>query len=180
MNALQDWLSSYKPDELFQENGDVIDEVKLIIPKEHSKRLGQRPEAYKGLEKVSVPDWKPFAVEKGSQESSMKTIGGLIDQLFVENPHSVRLFSPDELESNKLDKALEHTCRNFQCDQYSNAKGGRIIEVLSEHLCQGFLQGYTITGRLGMFPSYESFLGIIHTMMVQYAKFNKMVSFDRL
>lgn len=105
----------------------------------------------------------------------MKVAGTLIDQTLVQNPHNVRMFSPDELESNKLDAALNHTGRNFQWDQFSNAKGGRVIEVLSEHLCQGFMQGYTLTGRTGIFPSYESFLGIVHTMMVQYAKFVKMV-----
>ncbi|TPX19748.1 hypothetical protein DIZ76_017540 [Coccidioides immitis] len=174
LNALQEWLLSYKPNELFQENGDVTDEINFILPKEHSQRMGQRPEAYKSLQKIAIPDWKQFAVDTGSHESSMKTIGRLIDQLFLDNPHSARLFSPDELESNKLDQALAHTIRNFQWDQFSNARGGRVIEVLSEHMCQGFLQGYTLTGRLGIFPSYESFLGIIHTMMVQYAKFNKM------
>lgn len=114
---------------------------------------------------------------KGEQFSAMKAIGKFIDQVFVQNPHLVRLFSPDELESNKLSDALQHTSRNFQWDEYSNAKGGRVIEVLSEHLCQGFMQGYTLTGRAGIFPSYESFLGIVHTMMVQYAKFAKMVGF---
>lgn len=116
-------------------------------------------------------------MEKGTQESAMKTIGKLIDEVFMRNPHSVRLFSPDELESNKLDGALSHTGRNFQWDEFSNTKGGRVIEVLSEHMCQGFMQGYTLTGRIGIFPSYESFLGIVHTMMVQYAKFMKMVRF---
>jgi xylulose-5-phosphate/fructose-6-phosphate phosphoketolase len=81
------------------------------------------------------------------------------------------------LESNKLDAVFEYTNRNFQWDEFANARGGRVIEVLSEHMCQGFMQGYTLTGRIGIFPSYESFLGIIHTMMVQYAKFIKMVSF---
>ena len=106
----------------------------------------------------------------------MKAIGSLINQTFINNPHSVRLFSPDELESNKLDAVFESTNRNFQWDEFANARGGRVIEVLSEHMCQGFLQGYTLTGRTGIFPSYESFLGIIHTMMVQYSKFIKMVS----
>lgn len=71
---------------------------------------------------------------------------------------------------------LESTGRNFQWDQFSNARGGRVTETLSEHQCQGWLQGYTLTGRVGLFPSYEAFLGIIHTMMVQYAKFGKMAS----
>ncbi|KAI2083872.1 hypothetical protein LOZ36_005312 [Ophidiomyces ophidiicola] len=174
LNALEDWLSSYHPSELFKEDGDVIDEIKFILPRDDSMRMGQRPITYQGSEQVNIPDWKQFSVEKYSHQSSMGTIGHLIDRLFVQNPHGVRLFSPDELESNKLNQALAHTTRNFQWDQFSNANGGRVIEVLSEHMCQGFLQGYTLTGRLGIFPSYESFLGIIHTMMVQYAKFNKI------
>lgn len=105
----------------------------------------------------------------------MRVTGAYLDQVFVKNPNSVRLFSPDELESNKLDACLNHTDRNFQWDQYSNNRGGRVIEVLSEHMCQGFIQGYTLTGRTTIFPSYESFLGIVHTMMVQYSKFIKMV-----
>lgn len=175
LQALQKWLLSYGPKELFTENGNIIDEIESIIPSDESKRLGQRAESYKGYVPPSLPDWRKFCVEKNSEESSMKAIGNLIDEVFTMNPHNVRLFSPDELESNKLSAALQHTDRNFQWDQFSNAKGGRVIEVLSEHMCQGFLQGYTLTGRVGMFPSYESFLGIVHTMMVQYAKFMKMV-----
>jgi xylulose-5-phosphate/fructose-6-phosphate phosphoketolase len=78
--------------------------------------------------------------------------------------------------SNKLDAVLDDSGRNFQWDIASRGKGGRVIEILSEHTCQGMLQGYTLTGRTGLFPSYEAFLGIIHTMMVQYSKFSKMVS----
>ena len=89
------------------------------------------------------------------------------------NPSSFRIFSPDELVSNKLDAVLRHSGRNFQWDIASRANGGRVIEILSEHTCQGMLQGYTLTGRTGLFPSYEAFLGIVHTMMVQYAKFVK-------
>ena len=92
------------------------------------------------------------------------------------NPSSFRIFSPDELVSNKLDAVLRDSGRNFQWDIASRAKGGRVIEMLSEHTCQGMLQGYTLTGRTGLFPSYEAFLGIVHTMMVQYSKFVKMVS----
>ena len=106
----------------------------------------------------------------------MEVIGELLDQSLVDNPRSLRLFSPDELVSNKLDAVFRNTSRNFQWDEFANARGGRVIEILSEHMCQGFLQGYTLTGRTGLFPSYESFLGIIHTMMVQYSKFNKMVT----
>lgn len=175
LQALQDWLSGYKPQELFTESGDVIDEVKSIIPTEDSKKLGQRPESYRLYYPPDVPNWMDFGVQKGTVQSSMKHAGKLLDQVFVKNPHTVRLFSPDELESNKLESSLEHTWRNFQWDEYSSARDGRVIEVLSEHMCQGFMQGYTLTGRVGIFPSYESFLGIVHTMMVQYSKFNKMV-----
>ncbi|EFE35638.1 uncharacterized protein ARB_05682 [Trichophyton benhamiae CBS 112371] len=174
LKALQEWLSSYKPEELFNERGDVIDDIKSILPKKDSKRMGQRKEVCDTFEKLKMPDWRRYTVSKGSQESSMKTISHFMGQILVDNPHSMRIFSPDELESNKLGAVLEKTGRNFQCDQFSNARGGRVIEVLSEHMCQGFLQGYTLTGRTGIFPSYESFLGIIHTMMVQYSKFNKM------
>jgi xylulose-5-phosphate/fructose-6-phosphate phosphoketolase len=91
------------------------------------------------------------------------------------NPTTTRLWSPDELTSNKLDATFEVTGRNFQWDPESRAQGGRIVEILSEHTCQGMMQGYTLTGRTGLFPSYESFLGIVQTMMVQYSKFIKMV-----
>ena len=173
---LQKWLADYKPELLFKEDGDVIDEIKSIIPANNSKKLGQRIESYNGYIAPKMPDWKQFGVKTGSEESAMKAAGRLINKFFLDNPHSARLFSPDELESNKLDAVFEKTGRNFQWDEFSNASGGRVIEVLSEHMCQGFMQGYTLTGRVGIFPSYESFLGIIHTMMVQYAKFIKMVS----
>ena len=75
--------------------------------------------------------------------------------------------------SNKLDAVLRHSGRNFQWDIASRANGGRVVEILSEHTCQVMLQGYTLTGRTGLFPSYEAFLGIVHTMMVQYSKFVK-------
>lgn len=172
---LQKWLAGYKPRELFTESGDITDDIKSVIPQKDHMKLGQRVEAFDKYEAPILPDWKKFCVAQRSQESAMKTIGKLIDEVFVQNPHSVRLFSPDELESNKLDAVFDHTNRNFQWDEFANARGGRVIEVLSEHMCQGFMQGYSLTGRVGIFPSYESFLGIIHTMMVQYAKFIKMV-----
>ncbi|OQE19828.1 hypothetical protein PENSTE_c014G05464 [Penicillium steckii] len=174
LGHLQNWLSSYQPQNLFTESGDVVDEIKSIIPIDNSKKLGQRVEAYNKYIAPKLPDWKVLCAEKGTQESAMKAVGKFINETFIKNPHSVRLFSPDELESNKLDAVFDSTNRNFQWDEFANARGGRVIEVLSEHLCQGFMQGYTLTGRTGIFPSYESFLNIIHTMMVQYAKFIKM------
>ena len=171
---LQKWLLSYKPTELFTESGDVVDVIKTLIPTKAGKCLGQRSEVFEGYHPLKLADWKQYAVAKGSQESSMKLLGKMVDQAFMDNPHSLRIFSPDELVSNKLDAVFNHTGRNFQWDEFSRASGGRVIETLSEHMCQGYMQGYTLTGRTALFPSYESFLGIIHTMMVQYSKFNKM------
>ncbi|KAI0787950.1 phosphoketolase [Fomes fomentarius] len=170
---LQQWLRSYGPKELFGDNGVPNDAILSIVPKEESKRLGLREEAFKAYTPLDVPDWKQFAVEKGSAQSCMKITGELIDAVSQQNPSSFRIFSPDELVSNKLDAVLRHSGRNFQWDIASRASGGRVIEILSEHTCQGMLQGYTLTGRTGLFPSYEAFLGIVHTMMVQYAKFVK-------
>lgn len=174
MKQLQEWLLSYKPEELFDENGSPAADLLEIIPEAPEQRLGQKPKAYKGYEKLTEVDWTKHAVKKGSSESSMQKVGALLEDVVNANPKSFRIFSPDEFESNKLAKVFDSTNRNFQWDQFSNARGGRVIETLSEHQCQGFLQGYTLTGRTGLFPSYESFLGIVHTMMVQYSKFNKM------
>ncbi|KAH9945234.1 phosphoketolase [Epithele typhae] len=173
LEMLQDWLLSYGPRELFGSDGIPNEAILSIIPKEESKRLGMREEAYKSYTPLNVPNWKTFAVEKDSTQSCMKITGELLDAVAQTNPSAFRIFSPDELVSNKLDAVLRHSGRNFQWDIASRAKGGRVIEILSEHTCQGMLQGYTVTGRTGLFPSYEAFLGIVHTMMVQYMKFVK-------
>jgi xylulose-5-phosphate/fructose-6-phosphate phosphoketolase len=174
LKILQDWLQSYKVDELLA-NGTPSESILSTIPEDDNKKLGQLQYANAPEQEFNVPMWNEFAVEKcGKQQSSMKNAGNFLDKVCGQNPKSFRVFSPDELESNKLNAMLENTGRNFQWDQYSRAQGGRIIEILSEHCCQGFMQGYTLTGRTALFPSYESFLGIIHTMMVQYAKFCKI------
>lgn len=174
LKDLQTWLTSYKPEELFTENGEPIKEILDIIPEKPEQRLGQKVEAYKSYEKLQPIDWQALTVKKGSSESCMQRVGALLEKVVQENPKSFRIFSPDEFESNKLGKVFDSTNRNFQWDEFSNARGGRVVETLSEHQCQGFMQGYTLTGRTALFPSYEAFLGIVHTMMVQYSKFNKM------
>ncbi|KAF2106912.1 putative phosphoketolase [Lophiotrema nucula] len=174
LKDLQGWLESYGPKELFNKDGTPTKHILDIIPSKDEKKLGQVKDTYDPYVGITVPDWTQLGVEKGTEASSMQQSGKLMDEAFQANPHSLRMFSPDELESNKLSAVFEHTGRNFQWDEFSNAKGGRVIEILSEHCCQAFMQGYTLTGRVAVFPSYESFLGIIHTMMVQYAKFGKM------
>ncbi|KAL2023305.1 hypothetical protein VTK56DRAFT_3043 [Thermocarpiscus australiensis] len=173
LKALKDWLRSYKVDKLIKD-GKPTDEVLSILPSNDGKKLGQLKIANAPCIGIKAVDWMEFGVEKGTEQSCMQVTGKFLDRVFQENPSTIRLFSPDELESNKLDAILAHTQRNFQWDQYSRAHGGRVIEVLSEHMCQGFMQGYTLTGRTALFPSYESFLGIVHTMMVQYSKFVKI------
>ena len=138
LKTLNTWLSSYQPGELFAENGKPIDEILSIIPEDEERRLGQVKEAYAGRELFDIPNWKKLAVESGSEQSCMKTVGKYMDLAFQANPTGLRLFSPDELESNKLNAVFEHTSRNFQWDEFSSGQGGRVIEILSEHICQGF------------------------------------------
>ncbi|KAJ7352395.1 phosphoketolase [Mycena albidolilacea] len=176
LKALQEWLKSYRPEELFTPDGVPVPEVLSIIPEAAEQRLGQKKETFRSYAPLNVPEWEGFCAEKGTQESCMKAVGRLLKAVVKENPHGFRIFSPDELVSNKLDAVLDESSRNFQWDCESRSKGGRIIEILSEHTCQGMLQGYTLTGRTGLFPSYEAFLGIVQTMMVQYSKFTKIAS----
>lgn len=138
---LQKWLLSYGPAKLFTKEGAPIESIKSIIPVKPENRIGQRAETYKSHEVLKLSDWKKLGIEKGGEASCMKTIGEYIDQALVDNPKSLRIFSPDELVSNKLDAVFNHTGRDFQWDEFSNARGGRVIEILSEHTCQGFLQG---------------------------------------
>ncbi|KAI9726623.1 MAG: hypothetical protein M1828_000990 [Chrysothrix sp. TS-e1954] len=176
LKDLQEWLKSYEVTKVLTDSAAPNSSIQSILPENDDKKLGQVKETYDPFTPLDVPDWKQFGQKKGSEESCMKITGNLLDAALVQNPTSLRVFSPDEFVSNKLDAAFQHTGRNFQWDEFSNARGGRIMEMLSEHTLQGFLQGYTLTGRVGVLPSYESFLGIIHTMMVQYHKFQKMAA----
>ncbi|KAG9315301.1 putative phosphoketolase [Chiua virens] len=176
-----EFIEGYRPEELFviqgkegETEGAPRDEVTEIIPTLKDKRLGFRKEAYAAFQPLEVPEWMPFGVQRGSEVSCMKTIGSFLREVIKKNPTTFRIFSPDELVSNKLDAVFDVTGRNFQWDVASRAQGGRVIEILSEHTCQGMLQGYTLTGRTALFPTYEAFIGIVHTMMVQYSKFTKM------
>ncbi|KAH8126407.1 xylulose-5-phosphate/fructose-6-phosphate phosphoketolase [Trichoderma asperellum] len=173
LHILQNWLKSYDVHKVLP-NGIPSHDVLDNLPPEEEKRLGQFKLAYNSYRGLDMPDWKPHAAKKSEQVSSMEQSGKFLYDVAKKNPRRFRVFSPDELESNKLSAVLDQSGRDFQWDQYSRASDGRVIEILSEHCCQGFLQGYTLTGRTAIFPSYESFLGIIHTMMIQYAKFSKI------
>lgn len=102
LKELQKWLTSYKPEELFKDDGDVIDEIKAVIPENSEKRLGQKRESYAGYQPLTRTEWKQFTVKAGSSASSMQVVGKFLEQVVRDNPKSFRIFSPDEFESNKL------------------------------------------------------------------------------
>ncbi|KAF8502562.1 D-xylulose 5-phosphate/D-fructose 6-phosphate phosphoketolase [Hysterangium stoloniferum] len=167
------WLDSYHPRELFDNAGKPVPEMLTILPEKEDKRMGQRRECFMAYQPLVVPKWEKYAIKKGTQASCMEIIGELLRDVIAKNPTTFRIWCPDELVSNKLGGTLRDSGRNMQWDVMSRKPRGRVIEILSEHTCQGMLQGYTLTGRTGLFPSYESFMGIIHTMVVQYSKFMK-------
>jgi xylulose-5-phosphate/fructose-6-phosphate phosphoketolase len=188
LRLLQKWLKSYNPSEIFDSDGNINANIEKSFPI-NSRRLGQNQVSNPDRQLLKLQNWHQFAVPIGSTKSCLKVTGEYLAAAICDNPHSLRIFSPDELVSNKLDAVFRYTCRNFQWDQYSCARGGQVVEILSEHTCQGnvislhskqllihigFLQGYTMTGRTGLFPTYESFLSIVATMMVQFAKFRKV------
>jgi xylulose-5-phosphate/fructose-6-phosphate phosphoketolase len=182
--VLERWLRSYRPEELFDETGRPYPDL-LNVPPEGELRLGRVPQANGGRIRRDLP--QP-SVRKAAVEvkepgvataSATGTLAGWLTELLraTEDRRDFRIMCPDELASNKLDAVLEATGRAYQwpVPGYSEhlAVDGRVMEVLSEHLCQGWLQGYLLTGRHGLFPCYEAFVSIIDGMVNQYAKFLK-------
>jgi xylulose-5-phosphate/fructose-6-phosphate phosphoketolase len=176
---LEEWLRSYNINELFDENGRVRQEILDMCPKGH-RRMGCNKYAMPKFAPLNPPDIWKYAVEVGSDDrgknalSATQQAGKYLAELWELNKDRFKIFSPDELESNKLHAILKVSNRNYQWNEETAHKGGGVIEILSEHTCQAMMQGYTLTGRYGLFPSYEAFLGIVQTMMTQYAKFMKI------
>ncbi|BGP25236.1 hypothetical protein JCM10295v2_004158 [Rhodotorula toruloides] len=178
---LERWLKSYEADKLFDFSEDNLKRGTIFsqllyeaLPKDVERRLGFAKETYNAYKPLHLDDWKKYGYKKGEEVSCMKAIAGYLADVIKRNPKEFRIFSPDELASNKLDGVFSVTERNMQWDPQTAHKGGRVTEMLSEHSLQAWLQGYTLTGRHGVFPSYEAFLGIVTTMTVQYTKFMKM------
>jgi xylulose-5-phosphate/fructose-6-phosphate phosphoketolase len=136
LSLLQQWLRSYHPSEIFDLDGQVNAKIEESFPVS-SKRLGQCQTSNPYRQTLDLQSWHKFSVPEGSQQSCLKVAGEFLAAAVHDNPHSLRIFSPDELVSNKLDAVFRHTGRNFQCDQYSRARGGQVVEILSEHTCQG-------------------------------------------
>lgn len=186
---LEKWLRSYNPQELFDREGRPEKSLLQVCPK-GEKRIGSNPHTFGGkiCQPLKQEDIYRYEIQLDSQNqdrargqkriSNARAIVPLLEDNIRNNPHNFRIFSPDELESNKLD-VFKVTHRDYQWplhewDTYIGSENGRVLEILSEHTCQGWMQGYALTGRYGLFPSYEAFLGIIATMVDQYAKFIKM------
>lgn len=190
LRLIEKWLRSYKPEELFDKNGTPYQHILRLVPK-GNKRMGMNPHTFgintpSDLKPRNIFDYKITLdsdsnkqhIRGNKQVSGMPGLTRYLDDVIKDNPTNFRIFSPDELESNQLN-VFSVTQRDYQWpvkpqDTYIGAKDGRVLEILSEHTCQGWMQGYVLTGRYALFPSYEAFLGIIATMMDQFAKFIKV------
>lgn len=186
IKELEEWLKSYRPEELFDENGKLIPALKAILPK-GNRRMGSNPIANGGLllRSLILPDFRNYAV-KVDKPGSIKTqdmleLSGYIRDVFKLNKENknFRLFGPDETMSNRLYKVFEETKRDFQLDILDTdeflSKDGRVMDsMLSEHMCEGMLEGYLLTGRHGAFVSYEAFIRVIDSMASQHAKWLKV------
>ena len=187
LRLLENWLKSYRPEELFDEKGKLRAELADLAPKS-TRRMGANPHANGGilLRDLRMPDFRNYAVEvpdhgiqgKGDTRVLAPFIRDVI-QLNMEQ-RNFRLFGPDETISNGLETVFEATNRQWDAatdgeDQYLSP-AGRIMEILSEHQCQGWLEGYLLTGRHGIFNCYEAFIHIIDSMFNQHAKWLKVTS----
>jgi xylulose-5-phosphate/fructose-6-phosphate phosphoketolase len=180
---LEQWMRSYRPEELFDQAGQLIPELQALAPQGHH-RMSASPHANGGrlLRDLAMPDFRDYAVpvERPAAEFSEATrvLGTFLRDVIARNPDRFRLMGPDETASNRLGAVFEVTDRAWDAiglpgDDHL-APDGRVMEVLSEHLCQGWLEGYLLTGRHGLFNCYEAFIHIIDSMFNQHAKWLKV------
>ena len=180
---LEEWLRSYRPDELFDENGRLIEELRSLPPR-GQRRMSGNPVANGGLllRDLTIPDFRPYGVtvkEPGLEMSEpTRVLGELLRDIVVANPDTFRVMGPDETASNRLQALFEVTDRTWLAPTEPTddhlSPDGRVMEVLSEHLCQGWLEGYLLTGRHGLFNCYEAFIHIVDSMFNQHAKWLKV------
>ncbi|HTF91350.1 MAG TPA: phosphoketolase family protein [Planctomycetota bacterium] len=185
LKALESWLASYAPRELFDERGVPVAGVLANLPPAELC-MGRNPLANAGrtMRALALPRIEDQAVEveipgKLSVETT-RPLGRWLRDLFAANARNFRMFCPDETSSNRLDDVFDATARAFQgpfepSDEHL-ARDGRVMEILSEHTCQGWLEGYVLTGRHGLFPCYEAFAVIVDSMVAQHAKWLKIAS----
>ncbi len=189
LHLLEQWLHSYHVEELFTPEGAPKAEILEQCP-QGNRRMGKNPHTLGGSirQPIDLPNIYDFAVpvdqgklgrHGGLSVSNMEQLALYLAEVIRRNQHRFRIFSPDELESNKLGGVLKATTREYAWpipphNELVRSDNGRVLEILSEHTCQAWLQGYLLTGRYGLFPSYEAFLNIIVSMMDQFAKFLKL------
>ena len=185
VQLLEDWMKSYKPEELFDESGKLIFELAGLVP-QGIKRMGANPHANGGLllHDLKMPDFKKQSIEvtkPGTITAEATVVMGIflreVMKLNWDN-RNFRIFGPDETSSNRLSKLFDITGRTstaeiLESDEHISSEG-RVMEVLSEHLCQGWLEGYLLTGRHGLFSCYEAFIHIVDSMFNQHAKWLKV------
>ncbi|MCW2560358.1 MAG: phosphoketolase [Mycobacterium sp.] len=177
--VLEQWLRSYRPEELFDDTGRPRAGLLDLSPN-GDQRMSANPTANGGsrLRDLVLPDWRDYGVEVSvpgaSEHEATRVLGGWLRDVTKANPSSFLTFAPDELVSNRLQDILEVTGRDWQAeiDEFDEHldRAGRVIEVLSEHVCQGLLEGYLLTGRHGVFTCYEAFVHIVDAMFNQHAK----------
>ena len=182
---LEQWLRSYRADELFDRSGRLVPELRALAP-DGDRRMSANPHANGGrlLRDLVMPDFRAYAVEVShpAVESSeaTKVLGELLRDVIVRNPDRFRVMGPDETASNRLSSVFEATNRAWDAETVAGddhlSPDGRVMEVLSEHLCQGWLEGYLLTGRHGLFNCYEAFIHIIDSMFNQHAKWLKVTN----
>jgi xylulose-5-phosphate/fructose-6-phosphate phosphoketolase len=179
---LEEWLLSYRPEELFDEEGRLRTELADLAPRGQI-RMSASPHANGGLllRELRLPDFRDHGVPVPSPATttaeSTRVLGGWLRDVIAANPTNFRLFGPDETASNRLSAVYETTDKDWQAALYPSddrlGPDGRVVEVLSEHQCQGFLEGYLLTGRHGLFDCYEAFIHIVDSMFNQHAKWLK-------
>ncbi|MFF4878821.1 phosphoketolase [Micromonospora sp. NPDC000668] len=180
---LERWLRSYRPEELFDATGAPVDEL-CTLPPHGDRRMSANPVTNGGvvLRDLTLPDFREYGVDVPQPGEPMAgatgVLGAWIRDVIAANPETFRLFGPDEVASNRLGAAFEVTDRAWVADTVPSdehlSPDGRVMEVLSEHLCQGWLEGYLLTGRHGLFTSYEAFIHIVDSMLNQHAKWLKV------
>ena len=180
---LERWLRSYRPEELFDATGGPVAEI-ADLPPSGDRRMSANPVANGGrlLRNLELPDFRDYAVDVPTPGEPMAgatgVLGPWVRDVIARNPETFRLFGPDEVASNRLGAAFEVTDRAFVGSEVPGddhlSPDGRVMEVLSEHLCQGWLEGYLLTGRHGIFTSYEAFIHIVDSMVNQHAKWLKV------
>ncbi|WP_407572975.1 phosphoketolase [Deinococcus altitudinis] len=182
LTQLEEWMRSYRPEELFDDAGTLIRELANLAP-QGDRRMGANPHANGGLltRPLDLPDFRAYAVDvpaPGAVDGeATRTLGTFMRDVMKNNMTIFRMFGPDETASNRLDGVYAASGKSWEeailpTDEHLE-RGGRVTEVLSEHLCEGWLEGYTLTGRHGLFSCYEAFIHIIDSMFNQHAKWLK-------